>query len=200
MKKIMSAATIFCAVAVCAILAMPAVAPAEELISYEFGPGKHHETFFLGSSARAFAAPAAFQGQTLEALHIEVKNGSGKGNSRVSSATVSVNGKEILSQKDFSNQMDYSLLSRKIELTDTSSGQIDLEVRVNGSKFSVLTVTVTGIYSDPGPVLDVPWYLDTDGDFIGGSIVGMGTYDTPPPPDDRGIWVPIGGDMDEVVF
>ncbi len=198
MKKITSAATIFCAVAVCAILAMPAVAPAEELISYEFGPGQHHETFFLGSSARAFA-PSAFHEPALEALYVEVKNGSGKGMSRVSSATVSVNGKEIFSQKDFSNQMDYSL-ARKIELADTSSGKIDLLVRVNGSKFSTLTVTVTGIYENPGPVLDVPWFLDTDMDGVGGSIIGMGTYDTPPPPDPRGIWVPIGGDMDEVIF
>jgi hypothetical protein len=67
---------------------------------------------------------------------------------------------------------------------------------VKGNKNARLSVTVTAVYEDsaPPPVVQVPWFLDTDWNGTGGPIMAMGTIDTPPPFDPRGVWVLNGGD------
>jgi len=212
MKNLSSMMKILTVVAVCSILLLPAISSADEtrvLGTVEFGPGSHTETFYLGSQAMAFSAVPV-----LKSLSVSVQNGVRAGqkgnmndgrkgiedaqagwdkNSRVSSAKIVMNGEVIFEQKDFNQKV--SSLVKTMDVDDPGISAVDLSVKVNGNKNARLTVTVTAEYEQPA--IPMAWFLDTDvpPNGRGGPIMAMGTVDTPPPPDPRGVWVPLGGDV-----
>ena len=191
MEKLSSRMKILAVVAVCSFLFLPAVSSADKVFGpVDFGVGTHSKTFYLGAVAKSFSAPPA-----LKSLSISVQNGTRKDKDRVSSAVVIVNGEDIFIQKDFNQNV--SSLFKTIDVDDPAMSAVELSAKVKGSKNAKLSVTVTAVYEDsapPTPVVQVPWYLDTDGNKVGGPIMAMGTSDTPPPFDPRGEWVRDGGD------
>ena len=188
MKKVSSSIKFLAVVAVCSFLFLPAVSSADEVFGpVDFGVGTHTETFYLGARTMSFSASPS-----LKSLSIAVQNGTRKDKERVSSAVVTVNGEDIFIQKDFNQNV--SSLIKTVDVDDPAMTEVVMTVKVRGKKTAMLSVSVTAIYEE---ALDFPWYLDTDGDLIGGFIMVMGTATTPPPQDLRGTWVPVGGDMDE---
>ena len=220
MKKLSSSMKFLAVVAVCSFLVLPAVSSADDfkvLGTVEFGPGSNTETFYLDSQPMAFSATAA---PVLKSISVAVQNGSGKGHvkkghddkfekkstvrkkqnkwskkDRVSSARIAVNGEVIFEPKDFNHNV--SSLIKTINVNDPALSMVELSAKVKGSKNARLSVTVTAVYeaSAPPPVVQVPWFLDTDGNGVGGPIMAMGTMDTPPPFDPRGVWVKTDGDV-----
>lgn len=193
MKKLSSHLKVTALFAVACFLMVPATSAAyeyRELGTVEFGPGVQTEVFNLGANARTMSFTT---GSDLKSLIVSVQNGSERGKDRVSSAVVSVNGEEIFTQKHFSQNV--SSLTRTIEVNDPWMSEVVMTVKVNSHKNAHLFVTLTGVYENSVP--QIPWFLDTDvpPNYIGGPIVGMGTFDTQPPPDPRGIWVLVGGDI-----
>jgi hypothetical protein len=191
MEKLSSRMKILAVVAVCSFLFLPAVSSADEVLGpVDFGVGTHSKTFYLGAVAMSFSAPPA-----LKSLSISVQNGTRKDKDRVSSAVVIVNDEDIFTQKDFNQNV--SSLIKSVEVDDPAMTEVVLAVKVSGKKTARLSVSITAIYEETAPpVLDVIWYLDTDFDGLGGRITGMGTADTPPLPDSRGMWVLQGGDRE----
>ena len=193
MKKLSSQLKILALVAVICFLMVPAASAAyeyKEIGTVEFGPGIQTEVFQLGTSATRVSFNT---GSDLKSLIISVQNGSERGKDRVSSAVISVNGEEIFAQKHFSQNV--SSLTRTIDVNDPGMSELVMTVQVNSHKNAYLSVTVTGVYENTSP--QIPWFLDTDDppNYIGGPIIGMGTFDSPPPRDPRGIWVLVGGDV-----
>ena len=189
MDKISAKMKILTLVAICSFLILPAISAAGEveLGTVEFGPGDHTESFSIGAKTMYMTASPA-----LKSISVSVQNGTKRGKDRVSSAVVSVNGEELFVQKNF-NQNTVSSLIGEINVTDPAMDNVELSVRVKGRRDARLYITVTAIYEE---FANVPWFLDTDNppNGIGGPIMAMGTIDSPPPLDIRGIWVPVGGD------
>jgi hypothetical protein len=195
MRVISSKIKILILVTLCSFLFAPAVSTAREVVlgTVDFGPGSHTTTFNLGSKATFnLGANAVFltDSSVLKSLSVSIQNGSQKGKDRASSAVVSLCDEEIFVQKDFNQNV--SSLIKTMDVVDPTIDKVELDVNIKGNKNARLYFTVSAIYEE---VADVPWFLDTDGNGIGGPIVGMGTIDSPPAPDPRGIWVPVGGDI-----
>jgi hypothetical protein len=195
MKKLTGKMKILALISLCSLLILPAISSAKEVVlgTVDFGPGNHTETYYLG--AKAAGNMFLMASPVLKELSVEVQNGTQKDKDGVASAVISVNGDEVFIQKDFNkSDRNVSSLVRTIGVDDPEMSEVELEVKVNGSKKARLSVTLSAIYEE---VADVPWFLDTDvpPNGIGGPIMGMGTINTPPPLDPRGIWVPVGGDV-----
>jgi len=106
-----------------------------------------------------------------------------------------VNCQVIFEPNDFIQLV--SSLVKTIDMDDPPMSVVELSAKVKGSKNARLSVKVTAVFEETAPpVLDVEWYLDIDYDGIGGIITGMGTENTPPPADSRGMWVRQGGDRE----
>ncbi len=192
MKKLSTKMRILILVATCSLLLLPIISQADEyweLGTVEFGPGTNTKTFSLVRGAMTMTATP-----DLKSIIISAQNGTNKGKDRVSSAVVSLNEQEVFSQKHF-NQNVVSGLSRTITIGAPDLEEVVLTAKVNGRKNARLFVTVTAVFEET--VRTMMWFLDTDvpPNGMGGPISGMGTEDVAPPPDPRGVWVPIGGDI-----
>ena len=189
MRVISSKMKFLILVTLCSFLFAPAVSSARVVVlgTVDFGPGEHATTFDLGAKAMFLKASPV-----LKSLSISIQNGSQKGKDRASSAVVSLCDEEIFVQKDFNQNV--SSLIKTMDVADPTMDKVELDVNIKGNKNSRLYFTVSAIYEE---VADVPWFLDTDvpPNGIGGPIMGMGTIYSPPDPDPRGIWVPVGGDI-----
>jgi hypothetical protein len=130
------------------------------------------------------------QGEELsgfKGVSISVQNGTEDSKFRVACAEVFLDGKEIFSENDFNSS--FISLTETLEYPEDTM-EIELKVRVSGTWKSALKVIVTGIYEED--VSDVTrYYLDRDGDGVGGDIYMDSTVPLTTP------WVLITGDIND---
>jgi hypothetical protein len=191
MKMIRISYQVVLAIVVCGVMLMPAVSSAdryEVLRELELHRGIFEETIPIGDSIQTRSTPR------LKGVSISVQNGTENDKHRVASAQVFLNDEEIFKQNDFNHK--YTSLSEFRDFPDGLS-RIDIRVKVNGSKHSRLMVRLIGVYEDdpiaPSPV---KYYLDRDGDGVGGTIFRISTSPPQPPPPPA-AWVLITGDIND---
>lgn len=191
MKMMRKSTQVVLVIVICGIMVMPAVSSADRyqvLRELELKRGIYEETIPIGDSIQAAVS------SRLKGISIAVRNGTENDRHRVASAQVFLNGEEIFDQNDFNHK--YTSLSEFRDFPDGLS-QIDIRVKVNGSKHSRLMVTLTGVYED-NPIVPTPvkYYLDRDGDGVGGRIFRISTSPPPPPPPPSS-WVLVTGDIND---
>ena len=175
---------LFMIFAVCGALMLPGTVMADEfkvIGKMKMGPGKHGKALGLDKGAKA--------------ISISVVNGSGKAKGKVASAKVMVNGEELFGPNDFSAGKNGKVASviKTLEVgPDLDSVKVNVEVK--GKKGSEITLTVTGVYEEAEPpVALVIFFMDGDGDGIGGDVSMPGDMNSPP----DGPWVLVGGDCND---
>jgi hypothetical protein len=167
--------------AVCGALALPGVAMADErpIAKMKASPGNHGKSFGMDKGAKE--------------LSILVVNGSGKTREKVASVRITVNGQEVFGPRHFSagNAGKVASASKNL-VVKPDLGVVDLKVEVKGKKNSEITVTIVGFYeeSEP-PAQKFTWFLDEDGDGVG----GMMSVEAETKPD--GPWVLTPGDCND---
>jgi hypothetical protein len=121
-----------------------------------FGP----ESFIRGTGKPVTVAKDFSVQQQALSYSLRVQNGSPEGEAQVSSATVSLNGSEILGQKDFSQKT--RIYEKPVTLNEDNS----LNIKLNSVPGSYLVVSVIGYYNaeDPDIDNDGDGFSENDGD------------------------------------
>ena len=126
--------------AICVVFTLPATTLAADdrtvIFTGDFSKGVSNGSFDIDAGFRDLA--------------IEVKNGT-NGSKRVSSASVTINGVEILSNDDFNQTVGN--LGKPLELPGGTTNIIN--VKVNGNKSAEMTIEITGVWwgrTNPGPI------------------------------------------------
>ncbi|UCG38541.1 MAG: hypothetical protein JSV00_10285 [bacterium] len=124
-------------------------------------------------------------------LHLSLVNGDGSGSNKASSAQIKVNGVVLFGPSDFNQNVEGV---NKIIVDVSDRTEVTLEAEVMGSKNSKMSVTVFGEYSE---TVLVTWYLDTDGNDIGGEFMTQAPEGVEPDPYPPYKWVTVTGDFDD---
>ncbi|HEY0762426.1 MAG TPA: RHS repeat-associated core domain-containing protein [Pyrinomonadaceae bacterium] len=104
-------------------------------------------------------------------FNIRIENGAPEGSNRVSSATIKLNGSDLFTPSDFSQNV--SSLAKAITLTATNT----LEVKLTSAAGSYLTVTITATRNANQPTLtSVSPVRTTQGQILSVTLQGTNTH------------------------